>query len=93
MASMGALHVTGVANASDWCYDTFRPAYRVRVQAPLELPDDGVPEPNIAIVTHEQMARRPHPNAAVLVIEVSDSSIELDRDMAADYAAAGVPDY
>jgi Uma2 family endonuclease len=93
MASMGALHAFGATTAENWCHDTFRPAHWVRTEKPLEMPDDSVPEPDVAVVTHEQMVRRPAPNAALLVIEVSDSSIELDRDMAFDYAAAGVPDY
>ena len=93
MASMGALHAFGATAAEDWCHDTFRPTYRVRAEKPLEMPDDSVPEPDVAVVTHEQMVRRPAPNVALLVIEVSDRSIELDRDMAFDYAAAGVPDY
>ena len=93
MASMGALHVAGLLNVDDWLHDTFRPAFRVRMQCPLELPDDSVPEPDAALVTHDQNARRPHPNTAVLVVEISDSSVELDRDMAFDYAAAAVPEY
>ncbi len=90
---MSMVRAFGVTMVSDWCHDTFRPTFRVRTQKPLELPDDSVPEPDVAIVTHEQMVRRPAPNAALRVIEVSDSSIELDRDMAFEYAAAGVPDY
>jgi Uma2 family endonuclease len=92
-APLDACRAFGATAAEDWCHDTFRPTYRVRAQMPLEMPDDSVPEPDVAVVTHEQMVRLPAPNAALLVIEVSDSSIELDRDMAFDYAAAGVPDY
>ena len=52
-----------------------------------------MPEPDGCVVTHEQMARQPHPNRAVLLIEVSDSSLELDQEMAFDYAASADPDY
>ena len=52
-----------------------------------------MPEPDGAIVTREQMRRRPHPNQALFLIEVSDSSLELDREQAYEYAAAGVPEY
>ena len=93
MSSMGGVHVAGLLNVDDWFHDAFRPEYRVRMQCPLELPDDTVPQPDGAIVTHVQNARRPHPNRAVLVIEVADSSIELDQEMAFDYASAEVPDY
>ena len=93
MPAMGALHIAGVTNAHDWCSDTFRPQYRVRGQGPLELPDDTVPQPDVAVVTHEQHARLPHPNVAVLLIEVADSSIELDQEKAFDYASTQSPDY
>ena len=36
----------------------------------------------------------PHPDRALLVIEVSDSSLRTDRDIKRDiYAEAGVPEY
>ena len=72
---------------------TFDPAYAIRSQGPFELPDESMPQPEFVVCTPEQDARLPHPNAAVLVIEVADSSVELDREAADDYAAAGVPDY
>jgi Uma2 family endonuclease len=77
----------------EWLHDTFRPEYRVRIQLPFECPDESEPEPDAAVVTREQMARLPHPNQALLVIEISDSSVEEDREMAFDYASAQVPDY
>jgi Uma2 family endonuclease len=93
MPAMGSLHRFGVTNVNDWLNDTFRPEYRVQIQLPFECPDESEPEPDAAVVTHEQMARLPHPNRAVLVIEVSDSSLEEDQEMAFDYASADVPDY
>ena len=36
---------------------------------------------------------RDHPNTALIVVEVSDSSLGLDRRKAGLYAAAGVPEY
>ena len=52
-----------------------------------------MPEPDGGVFTPEQEARRPHPNAALWLVEVADSSIELDREKALDYAAARVPEY
>ena len=93
MPAMGALHIQGGKRLNYWLVGTFRPTFEVHVQTPFELPDDSEPEPDGAVYTAEQDARRPCPNAALLIVEVSDSSIQLDRDMADDYAAAGVPDY
>jgi len=93
MPAMGALHCFGVSNVDEWLHDIFRPEYRIRIQLPFECPDESEPEPDAAVVAHEQMARMPHPNIAVLVIEVSDCSLEEDHEMAFDYASARVPDY
>ena len=93
MPAMGALHIRGIKRLTYWLIETFRPTFEVCIQTPFELPDDSEPQPDGAVYTAEQDARLPCPNAAVLIVEISDSSIELDRAMADDYAAAGVPDY
>jgi len=90
MSAMGTLHVRGTSNVNVWLVRTFDPQYAIRCQSPFEIP---VPTPEFAVVTHEQQARFPQANQAVLVIEVADSSVELDQEMAFDYAAAGVPEY
>jgi Uma2 family endonuclease len=90
---MGALHAFGVANLTEWLSRTFAPQYRIRIQLPFETPGESVPEPDGAIVTREQMRRRPHPDKARFLIEVSDTSIEIDREKAFEYAAARVPEY
>ncbi len=93
MPAIGHLHVVGTSRALVYLVRTFDPDYCVRDRSPFEVPGETIPQPDAAVVTHEQMARRPQANEAVLVIEVSDSSVELDRDMAVEYAAARVPDY
>jgi len=93
MPPMGALHAFGIVNLTEWLSRAFAPAYRIRIQISLETPGESVPEPDGAVVTREQMRRRPHPNEALFVIEVSDTSIEIDREKALEYAAAGVPEY
>jgi Uma2 family endonuclease len=91
-AAMGTLHARGIVNVNACLYRTFSPEL-IRGQLPFDTPGESMPEPDVVVVTSEQMRRRPHPNAALLVIEVSDSSVELDQEMAFDYAAALVPDY
>jgi Uma2 family endonuclease len=90
---MGSLHRFGIANLTEWLSRDFVPLHRVLIQCPFETPGESVPEPDGAVVTREQMRRRPHPNAALLIVEVSDSSLEVDREMAFEYAAAQVPEY
>jgi Uma2 family endonuclease len=64
----------------------------LRAQLPLALSDDSEPEPDIAVVALGNYDRE-HPSTALLVIEVSDSSLRKDRRKAAIYAAAGVAEY
>lgn len=55
---------------------------------------DSMPEPDLAVVlgkVEDHMAV--HPTTALLVIEVSISSLELDREKAALYAEARIPEY
>jgi len=67
--------------------------YEIRIQLPFETPGESMPEPDALVCTVEQNLRRPHPNQAVLAIEVADSSLAKDREKALEYAAAGIPEY
>ena len=93
MPAMGTLHIRGISRLTPWLVYTFDPDYIIRSQGPIELPDESLPQPEFVICTPEQAARLPHPNRAEFIIEVADSSVELDQEAADDYAAAGVPDY
>ena len=55
---------------------------------------DSEPEPDIAVVagTIEDFAHA-HPTTATLIVEVSISTLERDREKAAIYAEAGVAEY
>ena len=70
-----------------------RQGFKVRIQLPFEVSDDSEPEPDAVVCTEAQHLRIPHPNQAILVVEVADSSLALDREKAIEYAAAGVPEY
>lgn len=66
---------------------------RVRVQMPLALLEDSEPQPDLAVVPASRYSQA-HPTRAFLVVEISHSSLRLDRDVkAALYAKAGVPEY
>jgi Uma2 family endonuclease len=65
----------------------------VRVQLPLAVSEDSLPEPDIAVVAPGAYDRA-HPTTALLVIEVAETSLKKDRLVkAALYAAADVPEY
>jgi Uma2 family endonuclease len=92
MPAMGWLHINGVAQA-DRLLQRRLPQFMIHAQMSFEVPGDYAPEPDIAVMTMEAARRQPRPNTAALIIEVSDSSVELDREKAPAYAAAQVPEY
>jgi Uma2 family endonuclease len=67
--------------------------YSVRPQLPFAADDWSEPEPDVA-VAHKDPARRAHPSELLLLIEVADTSLRVDRGVKrAIYAEAGVPEY
>jgi Uma2 family endonuclease len=65
----------------------------VRCQLPFSASDDSEPEPDVAVYPPGDY-RREHPGAALLVVEVAESSLRKDRLVkAALYAEANVPEY
>ncbi len=67
----------------------------VRCQLTLVLHRNSAPEPDVAVVPgHARDYATRHPEHALLVVEVADSSLAQDRiTKAAMYAAGGVPEY
>lgn len=67
--------------------------YLLRKEDPLTLATSE-PEPDLSIVKGSlEDFRTVHPKQAELVIEVAVSSLDLDREKGAIYAAAGIPEY
>lgn len=67
----------------------------VREEKPLILGDRSVPEPDVMVVpgSWRDYATR-HPETALLIVEVSDSSLPHDRlSKSRIYAGAGIPEY
>jgi Uma2 family endonuclease len=94
MPPQGHLHVKSISQGARLLNETFdNRRYSVRIQAPIEVPGESMPEPDLAVCTLQQAKRLPHPAKAELIIEVSDTSLAYDRLKSFDYAAAGVPDY
>jgi Uma2 family endonuclease len=66
--------------------------YRVRGHSPFAASDDSEPEPDVVVA--QVSGEHAHPSAALLLIEVSESSLRKDRGVkAAIYAANGAPEY
>ena len=73
----------------------FGEGYHVRVQLPICIDEFTEPEPDLAVVTHRQLADAPeHPREAVLLVEIADSSLAYDRiKKSRIYARAAFPEY
>jgi Uma2 family endonuclease len=90
----GSRHTVTVHANADELRDAFGEGHYVRIQSPLAIDPDSEPEPDVAVVVggrDDYLAG--HPKTAVLVVEVSDTTLALDRRKAAVYARAMIPEY
>jgi Uma2 family endonuclease len=96
MSPMKSPHAIAVSNLTRLLSVTLGARWSVRVQLPLEVGGDSVPEPDLAVIQldAERRALPAHPATAPLVFEVSDSTLAFDReDKLPLYARAAVPEY
>lgn len=87
-------HMKAIVRLNRWLSRALPDTYEVRPQGPLTL-DDSEPEPDLAVVLGERPGPSDeHPRSALLVVEVSGSSLALDRTVKARiYARAGILEY
>jgi Uma2 family endonuclease len=95
MAPSSVRHDAGVARLSHALFQAVAGRAVVRIQLPLEAGALSLPEPDAAVVPgHLRDYDDRRPRAALLVVEVADSSLKQDRlTKRAIYAAAGIPEY
>jgi Uma2 family endonuclease len=88
-------HANGVEVLNLLLIKYFSPKYRVRCQLPLVFGLDTDPMPDMAVVDKTApLDVSGHPSTAVLIVEVSDTTLYEDRTTKAElYAAAGIADY
>jgi len=91
----GSSHFAAIRAAEEALRTAFGPGWEVRGQGPLALDDESEPEPDVAVVSgsfRDYVAG--HPSRPVLVVEVSESSLALDREHKGSlYARVGLADY
>jgi Uma2 family endonuclease len=97
MAPVGSHHASITQLVFEYFLRTSKAGYSVRCQQPITLDDESEPEPDIAVVrgaTRDFMERHPAAADVALLIEVSHSTLELDRGIkAALYAQHAIPEY
>jgi Uma2 family endonuclease len=72
----------------------FAKGYRVRIQLPIQAANHSEPEPDAAIIAGSPRGQKDHPTTALLIVEVADTTLHLDRTIKAPlYAEMGVQDY
>src|SRR6266542_3659840 len=77
----GSRHFAAIRAVEEALRAAFGPGWEVRVQGPLALDEESLPEPDVAVVpgTFRDYVND-HPSGPALVVEVSESSLALDRD-------------
>ena len=92
MSPQGAPHATITAWFQRELTLALGRSFEVRGHSPFAATEDSEPEPDISV--SPLASQRAHPSTALLVIEVSESSIRKDREIKTRlYAEAGVPEY
>jgi Uma2 family endonuclease len=94
MAIPGPLHNRDVGLADYRLRAIFEDGYWVRIQMPLVLGQESDPVPDIAVVVGSPQSLVDQPTTAILIVEVADTSVQIDLgEKAIAYAAAGITDY
>ena len=95
LMTMGPRHFVGLQKAMEALRVGFGAGYLVRPQCPLNTSANMDPEPDIAVVPGEiDDYARQHPTSALLIVEVSDTTLAYDRGRKASlYARTGIADY
>ncbi len=96
MAPIGSYHAACVDTLSNLFKEMLGRRVIVRVQNPVRLGERSEPEPDIALLRPRADAYRdahPGPDDVMLIVEVSHSTVEYDRDVKTPlYAEAGIPE-
>jgi Uma2 family endonuclease len=86
-------HTLTVARVGEALHRVLGTGFWVRMQFPLNLSTSD-PEPDVSVAAGRIEDYSDHPTTAVLIVEVSDSSLSYDRNRKASlYARAGIADY
>jgi Uma2 family endonuclease len=91
----GGPHAMGIRMVEEALRRVFATGWDVRGQLPVALDDESEPEPDVSVVPGSfRDYPHDHPPRAVLVVEIAESSLRLDREEKGSlYARAGLADY
>lgn len=93
MSPQGWPHALAKGNTADVLRAVFAGAGWVSEQSPYPTAGSD-PEPDVAVIPGRRQDYMDHPTAALLVVEVADTTLDRDTTVKAEmYATAGVADY
>lgn len=95
LSPQNPLHFNTVERVRDLLTNRVGSGCHVRMQGPLDLGIHSEPEPDVAVVSGDNDDYLlEHPKTALLIVEVSDSTLTSDRVRKGSlYARAGIEDY
>jgi len=96
MPAQKNLHGIAIDLSHEALRTAFGPGHWIRIQLPLHLGTRSAPEPDLAVVLgrSRDYLKTGHPQTALLIVEISDTSLAYDRIRKASlYARAGIADY
>jgi Uma2 family endonuclease len=96
MTPIGSRHAACVSRLNRWLGQHLGEGFIVRVQDPVRLDDRSEPQPDLVVVkARDDFYRDAHPGPAdvLLVIEVADTSTEINRvEKVPLYGRSGIPE-
>ena len=96
MTPIGSRHAACVRQLQRAFHDQPWEAAIVSVQNPVRLDDHSEPQPDITVIRFRSDFYRdahPGPNDVLLIVEVADTSADIDREVKVPlYARAGIPE-
>jgi Uma2 family endonuclease len=96
LTPIGGRHAACVDRLTKILVQPVADAAIVRVQSPIRLSSDAEPQPDVATLRSREdfyAGGHPTPEDVLLIIEVSETSLECDREVKLPlYARAGVPE-
>ena len=95
LSPQGPFHTTSTERVRRILEHAFGEGVWVRMQFPVDFGRYSEPEPDVSVVPGRlEDYTTAHPTTALLIVEVSDSTLAYDRNRKASlYARAGIADY
>ena len=97
MSPYKSAHTSCVKRITAMMYKLLSGRVTISVQDPITIEKHSEPEPDVALLTYAEdfyAERHPGPEDVILIIEVSDSTLDIDRHVKLPlYAQAGIIEY